>query len=221
MEQVREEPLRLPCEEPLETLSLSLDGRPYEIFRYEASHPEATAQLAYPGAAEEEPERAKPAEPCAREDVLPWHSIRWSEAEAACTSIGWRLCRGAELNFACGGEEGYDYAWGDDYEAGRCNLLGVYVPEGEMRASAAPSGAFEECESPSGGFDLNGNLWEWSADRDSNDTRARSYQGGGWAVIAERHMESEQRCESVSIVRSISAASFRARHLGFRCCRDL
>ena len=214
-------PLRARCETPLEVLTLSLDNREYEIFRYEASHPESNLEEAYPGSAmREDTPSATLAEPCSLGGVIPWHSIRWSEAEAACEAIGWRLCSSAELTFACGGDESYRYAWGDTYEGGICNLLGVYSPGPEQPAQASPCGLFEECESPTGGVDLNGNLWEWSADRDSNDARARHYQGGGWAVIAERHMESEQQCDSVNVVRGIGAASFRARHLGFRCCRD-
>ena len=83
-------------------------GRPFQIFAYEASHPLATADKAFPcarstGESYEAPDVVT--EPCSAAGVRPWHSVRWSDASRACESIGWRLCSSEELGAACGGDQ--------------------------------------------------------------------------------------------------------------------
>lgn len=196
-----------------------------EIFKYEASHPLATAAEAFPcanGVPDDDTEYRAPAgegQPCSVAGVRPWHTIKWEEADAACKAIGWRLCTGEELIDACGGDDGFAYAYGNSFQAGGCNVRDAFRAEGAELASEAPTGSFETCESPTGAFDVNGNLWEWTGDRDENDSRARVYQGAGWRTIAQRHQDENQQCRTTTRVPGFSATSFANPDVGFRCCR--
>ena len=197
-------------------------GGTVQIFKYEASHPAAGPDEAFPcanAAGTDFKAPAVEAEPCSVAGVRPWHTVLWEEADEACKSIGWRLCSSTELLRACGGEENQLYAYGGSFEAGKCNVREAYRPEGSDTASEAPTGEFAECESPSGAFDVNGNLWEWTSDREEADARARLYQGAGWRTIAQRHQDINQACNTTVELRGFSAPSFANRDVGFRCCR--
>lgn len=193
-----------------------------EMFMYEASHPLSTAEEAFPCANEGAAEFRAPdgaAEACSVAGVRPWHTVKWEDADAACAAIGWRLCTGEELERACGGEDGNAYAYGNTFDAGGCNVREAYSSGGDDLPREAPTGAFERCESPSGAFDVNGNLWEWTSDREDSDPRARTYQGAGWRTIAQRHQDSNQQCDTRTLVRGFSATSYANPDVGFRCCR--
>lgn len=211
-------PERFDCATPPETIVVGTT----EMFMYEASHPAATGTEAFPCAKAEGAEFQAPdipAEPCSIAGVRPWHTIKHEAAKTACESIGWRLCTGEELVRACGGDDQQAYAYGDMFEAGGCNVREAYNQGGDPLPREAPTGAFERCESPSGGFDLNGNLWEWTNDRDENDSRARTYQGAGWRTIAQRHQDINQQCGTTTLVRGFSAGGYANPDVGFRCCR--
>ncbi|MDX2092321.1 MAG: MopE-related protein [Kofleriaceae bacterium] len=62
-----------------------------QIMKYEASRPDAT--LTTGGTTE--------VFACSRKDVQPWTNVKYSTAEAACTSIGARLCTEAEWQSMC------------------------------------------------------------------------------------------------------------------------
>lgn len=181
-----------------------------EVFQYEASHPEATAMRAFPGAVSSVGGPSAPvAEPCSRAGVRPWHTVTGPEARLACEQIGWRLCSAQELTLACGGPDHLDWTFGAEFDAGACNLRQVYTAPGAETTSEAPTGGFPRCVSEAGVYDLTGNLWEWTAD-------ATTYQGGGWRILAEHHRESDLVCAAG--VRA--ARDYRGPDVGFRCCRD-
>ena len=195
----------------------------YDIFTYEASHPLATVDAAFPCADERDVSYRAPAgiaEACAVVGVLPWHTITWGDADAACSAAGWRLCTGDEMLRACGGESGYAYTWGPTFDSKKCNLRGVFAAEGEELASGAPTGEFPECHSSDGVYDLTGNLWEWTSDVD--DTRPGVYhrQGAGWRIIAQQHHDGDLVCSKVVPTVGATGSSFANDDLGFRCCRD-
>ncbi|MCB9540104.1 MAG: SUMF1/EgtB/PvdO family nonheme iron enzyme [Myxococcales bacterium] len=184
-----------------------------EVFRFEASHPAATDAAAFPGARSSGAAvPAPPGEPeaCSVAGVRPWHSVTWSEADAACARIGWRLCGAAELARACGGPGEQPWTYGDRWEAGRCNVLGAWVAPGGDLSSEAPTGTFDGCRSAEGLFDLTGNLWEWVGD-------ARAYQGAGWRTIAERFRPVDMLCD---VQAAPADPQYRNPDVGFRCCRD-
>jgi hypothetical protein len=207
------------------TKTITGAGKTFEIFKYEASHPLATAAQAFPcavsdGIGFEMP--AVPTQACSRAGVRPWHSVNWNDAKAACEqwSDGWRLCSLEELARACEGPTGTRYTWGATWEDGQCNLLDAYRDDGTNRTSEAPTGAFEGCTSAEGVADANGNLWEWVSDRDGTDPRRHKYIGAGWKIIAQRHDKSEQTCRTETLVPGISGETYSSGYVGFRCCRD-
>lgn len=200
------------------------DRYTFEIFKYEASHPLADADRAFPcavseGTAYEAP--AVPTEACSRPGVRPWHSVRWEDARRACERVGegWRLCDGEELARACGGPMGNAYTYGPQFEPGACNVLQSYIDPASEKPREAPTGAHEQCVSEEGVYDLTGNLWEWTGDRDNSDPNTHYYQGAGWQIIAERHRRSDQTCTTRTQTRGFVASTFANPFVGFRCCR--
>lgn len=212
------------CPTDPETVTIAGAGKTFEVFVWEASHPTATSEIAFPCAqkdgAIEAPSTPTPA--CSVKGVRPWHSVRWAEASAACEQVGdgWRLCTKAELARTCQGPEGNGYTFGDRYEAGKCNFNNHYIADGATFASEAPTGAYDDCHSSEGVYDANGNLWEWVNDRDFSDDKVRYYQGAGWPIAAELHHENQLMCETEVTVRRLSAPTFSSGSVGFRCCRD-
>ena len=189
--------------------SVAIDG--FQIFRYEASHPSATPAAAFPGAVSVQggPAAPVPAEACARPGVRPWHTVDWATARTACEEIGWRLCTEAELVRACGGPDGDAYTFGATFNAAACNLREAYSPPGAGVATEAPTGAFPQCRSAEGVYDLTGNLWEWAAE-------GPTYVGGGWRIIAEHHRDQDLVCDG----HVAATLDFLGPDVGFRCCRD-
>jgi len=182
-----------------------------DLFKYEASHPLATPEAAFPGAQSQglgPRAPGEPANPCSRPGVRPWHTIPWSDARDACERIGWRLCSEPELVRACEGSDGRDWTWGPIFDGAACNLRQVYLAPGAETASEAPTGHFPRCVSEEGAYDLSGNLWEWTSD----ETR---YLGAGWRIVAERHREEDLVCRA----RGVAGAGYASPEVGFRCCR--
>lgn len=205
------------CGEP-EFQRVQGPGLNFDIFAYEASHPDADGDAAWPGAADGAPApTAGP--PCSRPGVRPWHSIKWRDADAACKQIGWRLCTGEEWQRACQGPDGTAYTYGSSFKAGVCNVREGYRAEGTDFASESPTGHFAGCVSAEGLFDMTGNLWEWTAERDESDAQIRYYQGAGWRTIAERHRDQNLVCTEKTRLLRLSAPSFANQDVGFRCCR--
>jgi formylglycine-generating enzyme required for sulfatase activity len=212
------------CDASPEVVEVQGETHRFAIFKYEASHPLATADLAFPCAASQGESWEAPDErtaACSREGVRPWHSVRWSDASAACEAAGegFRLCTNAELVRACEGPEGYAYAFGNAFDAQACNIRQVYETGGA--ASEAPTGDFAECVSSEGVVDINGNVWEWNGDIDAADRDAHVYQGAGWRIIPEMHRETDQTCAKTVRLPGLSARSFASSNVGFRCCKNL
>lgn len=199
-------------------------GRRYHIFTYEASHPLASADAAFPCARTQGDTLEAPdvdTEACSVPDVRPWHSVTWSDAREACRAIGWQLCSADDLRRACGGSRSTRYPYGDAFETGRCNVREAFLPTGAEFATEAPTGRFADCVSEDGLFDLTGNLWEWVSEAGTqNDPEARTYQGAGWRTVAERHRDTDLVCDVQSQLTGFSAPSFASNTVGFRCCRD-
>ncbi len=214
---------RFECDAAPEAIRIEQGDSAYEIFTYEASHPLATAERAFPCAASQG-ERFEapdgPTQACSTPGVRPWHSVRWTDANDACESIGWRLCTGAELERACGGPSFTAYTFGPVFESGVCNIREAYRGSDTPFASVAPTGHFDECVSAEGAFDLTGNLWEWISDAPDNDSTGHIYQGAGWKTIAERHRDINQVCSEQTQLMGTNGESFTGPFVGFRCCRD-
>lgn len=125
--------------------------------------------------------------------AVPRTGIDLGGARAACAAKGKRLCTRTEWRRACGGT----YPYGKDYDPERCNTAGA---DGAPHALIA-AGAKGKCMSPSGAFDMVGNVAEWTSDGMVNG--GTSLKNGDDATCG-----------------SSSRRAGGAPHVGFRCCAD-
>lgn len=165
-----------------------------EVFAYEASRRDATGEVA----------GLDTSAVCARPGVLPWTLVTQADAEAACASAGFDLCSDAEWLQACSGVGApRRFPYGGTHAPHRCN---DHV-SGDARVR--PGGAFAECVTPEGAFDLSGNVWE--------RTRDGQKRGASFRVNAVTfHVEAAQ-CDAQYFV----PAALSDDDLGFRCCRSI
>ena len=142
----------------------------------------------------------------------------WTEAEAACKKAGKRLCTEEEWTAACTGTppvdenkngqfaddnvEGNMYPYGSFYEVGLCR-----DQEDKYKGKAGKTGSMEKCRTPSGIFDLAGNIGEWTG-----GTKETAGLMGGHNSSGER-AACNQRSASFGI-------GNRNMTTGFRCCAD-
>ncbi len=159
----------------------------------------------------------------------PMFLVSWLEAKAACESKGKRLCTEDEFNFACEGEQMLPYAYGYERDAKRCNIDKPYVyPRRQLLPYAMceqtpsckehmdeldqrePIGSRDQCTSPFGIHDLNGNVNEWVA-RPNQTAPTRSGLKGGWWGPAR------SRCRPMVTIHKEMYVGY---EVGFRCCKD-
>jgi len=163
------------------------------IDQYEASRPDATAT--FEG---QSTERAY-----SRAGVKPWNIGDNNEAaERACQAAGKRLCSPAEWEYACHGPENTAYAYGDTYDPKICNGLDTF--ENNV-FHITPTGSFENCTNGWGVYDMNGNLWEHTA-----NGSARTVRGGAFNCVDS---QGNHRCSYVP-------QTWSPLSMGFRCCVD-
>ena len=148
-------------------------------------------------------------------------------AELACRNAGKRLCTLEEWVFACRGEGGHKFPYGDHYQEGRCNVFRESHPaqilhgdmskghldprlnlvEGPSGPLLRKTGATPSCKSTWGSdaaFDMVGNLDEWV------DAPVGAFVGGFYA------RSTREGCDAK--VSSHPRAYFDY-SLGVRCCR--
>ncbi len=124
--------------------------------------------------------------------ATPSTGLDQNSARAACVARGKRLCTRSEWRRACGGT----YPYGKEFDAEKCNTAGA---DGTPKGIAA-AGSKRGCMSPSGAFDMVGNVAEWTSD---------GFVNGGSSKNAD-----DATCGTGS--RRVGGAS----HVGFRCCAD-
>jgi formylglycine-generating enzyme required for sulfatase activity len=120
--------------------------------------------------------------------------VSWFEARAYCAWLSAqidcevRLPTEAEWEAAARGEQGRQYAFGQEYETANCNTFETHVRR------TTPIGVFPGGQTPAGITDLSGNVWEWTSSQyrpypyDSADGREdpadadirRVLRGGSW-----------------------------------------
>jgi formylglycine-generating enzyme required for sulfatase activity len=151
----------------------------------------------------------------------PVNCVDWDQAAAFCAWQGKRLPTEAEWEWAArGGAAGTVFPWGTEPPEDRVCWSGAADGAGAPLAGTCPVGSHPRGGTPSGLQDLAGNVWEWTATRDTvfADSRGRGgtpawiARGGGWRDTAPGRLAAAARAKDVP--------ASRAADLGFRCARS-
>ncbi len=166
----------------------------YCIDTYEAARSDATATAV--GTDSGSPPRSL-------DGRLPWVSLTWSEARAACELRGRRLCERDEWLDACDGLSGTGgavFTYGDTVSTETCNTSGL-GPEA--------TGTRGGCKSTFEVFDLSGNVREWTG----NVKAAAAARGGSFRSSMTHECTSGDTAQ-------VQSPDMGSAEVGFRCCRD-
>ena len=150
---------------------------------------------------------------------LPIVGVSWHEAQAYCN---WLTIRGKKEEWIKPDEQirlPSDAEW----EVAACwdiihkkqflmpdnqGIILQNVEEAGLRQQS-PVGMFPLGRSPSGAFDMGGNVWEWCSDKDSNNSRSIVLRGGSWAIPNREAGWAGRRSDDPTV---------RTRDIGFRVC---
>jgi len=130
-------------------------------------------------------------------DVFPQAYISKTVAQAACKTVGKRLCSREEWMRSCKGPKGFTFPYGSRRKANKCNSSKPHLLQemfgrdprkwgyddafnssklAKEPGYLASSGFFPECVTADGAYDMVGNLHEWVSDsvgEDIHDILAR------------------------------------------------
>jgi hypothetical protein len=208
-------------------------GSSYYIYKYEASRVDASATSTGVSSAR----ACSRAQDRAGGAVLPWSSVSWNQADAACRAAGQRLCRvtrtagvatADEWGFACQFGQtcaNGTYPYACSYNAAACNGLdlnvGAAVTCGSL-ASCATVGDLDSASSSDAIFDMSGNLAEWTDDRrdipDSSGTPAGAGSASAIYTMRGGAFDSFFRGMACDFTGTQLHPSFAYPDTGFRCC---
>jgi len=191
---------------------LTIGGKSVVMYRYEASHPDATAIA--PGFINS---RA-----CSVANRIPWASPNLAAVQAACAGAGMRMCRVArnvagqvtvdEWGRFCEGSANRTYPYGNTYGPTVCNGSDYDpIAGGVNEDQAVATGTLAGCESVDLSRDQSGNLKEWV-----NDPRVVS----GQTVYTLRggSFDNYQPGLTCDFDLTVVPTSYTFANAGFRCC---
>jgi formylglycine-generating enzyme len=160
--------------------------------------------------------------------VVPQGYISAKQAERACRASGKRLCQPVEWRAACSGSEGTTYPYGATRVAGKCHDSGASpmltfhlatmkrgwgltelndTRNNQLEGTVAKTGAFPDCVTDQGVYDMVGNLHEWTADPNG------TFQGGYW-------LDTSQHGDGCAYRTIAHGFEYHDYSTGFRCCAD-
>jgi Cys-rich repeat protein len=168
---------------------------------------------------------------CSLPALHPSRGVTWYQAVRACFAAGKRLCQKGEWALTCGGDYVHLYPYGDEYNPTRCNTFTAGI------ADTAPTGFFPECVSDPGGYDMSGNLWEWTQNVCDYDPSKRDIQGGSYYCSIwegtqqvpcdlgdpthQEHIKFSHACGYEQDGWYCEDPLIQAWNFGFRCCLDI
>ena len=186
--------------------------------------------------------------------------VRANEAVELCRAVGKRICDAHEWEGACAGElldPSLEYAFGErrlmmEYLHNRTREVvwayGATLDQGlcatksekslkcdaptwtDCGSNTYPAGAFPNCQSPFGVYDLHGNAAEHMNLPETPDELAslgglgQTEMKGSWFIFSTYQAHPDDcrwRAPMWHASRIDDPASHRNYHLGFRCCRDI
>jgi formylglycine-generating enzyme required for sulfatase activity len=154
---------------------------------------------------------------CSKADALPWASVSWNSAAEKCAAASLRLCTAAEWEAACMGAappaSGYDYPYGEPYDATACNGREYDQTLPGLDDFAVPTGSLATCASDDLVYDLSGNLKEWTDDPEPDPPAVPDgYRARGGAF------DNRGIGLACDFAFTVLPPEFFGDNLGFRCC---